>query len=78
MEVAREHGIYVIHDLAYADLVFDGYVAPSIMQVPGAKEIAVEVDLARGECLSQNRDVLARLRERAGELGLCTGRGRRG
>jgi len=35
-------GIYVVHDLAYADLTFDGYVAPSIMQVPGAKEIAVE------------------------------------
>jgi alanine-synthesizing transaminase len=42
VEIAREHGIYVIHDLAYADLVFDGYVAPSIMQVPGAKDIAVE------------------------------------
>ena len=40
--IAREHGIYVVHDLAYADIVFDGYVAPSIMQVPGAKEIAVE------------------------------------
>ena len=40
--IAREHGIWVIHDLAYADIVFDGYVAPSILQVPGAKEIAVE------------------------------------
>ena len=40
--IAREHGIYVIHDLAYADIVFDGYVAPSILQVPGAKDIAVE------------------------------------
>ncbi len=40
--VAREYGIWVIHDLAYADIVFDGYVAPSIMQVPGAEEIAVE------------------------------------
>lgn len=39
---AREHGIWVIHDLAYADIVFDGYVAPSILQVRGAKEIAVE------------------------------------
>jgi histidinol-phosphate/aromatic aminotransferase/cobyric acid decarboxylase-like protein len=38
----REHDIWVIHDLAYADLVFDGYVAPSILQVPGAKDIAVE------------------------------------
>ncbi len=33
--IAREHGIWVMHDLAYADLVFDGYVAPSILQVPG-------------------------------------------
>jgi alanine-synthesizing transaminase len=42
IEVAREHDIYVVHDIAYADLVFDGYKAPSIMQVPGAKEVAVE------------------------------------
>ena len=40
--MAKEHGIYVVHDLAYADIVFDGYEAPSIMQVPGAKDVAVE------------------------------------
>jgi alanine-synthesizing transaminase len=40
--IAREHDIYVVHDLAYADIVFDGYKAPSILQVPGAREIAVE------------------------------------
>lgn len=40
--IAKEHQIWVVHDLAYADIVFDGYVAPSIMQVPGAKEVAVE------------------------------------
>jgi alanine-synthesizing transaminase len=40
--MAREHEIWVIHDLAYADIVFDGYVAPSILQVPGATDIAVE------------------------------------
>ncbi|HWN31005.1 MAG TPA: alanine transaminase [Burkholderiales bacterium] len=40
--LAREYGIYVAHDLAYADIVFDGYLAPSIMQVPGAREVAVE------------------------------------
>jgi alanine-synthesizing transaminase len=40
--IAREHHIYVVHDLAYADIVFDGYRAPSIMEVPGAREIAVE------------------------------------
>ena len=40
--IAREHNIYVVHDLAYADIVFDGYKAPSILEVPGAKEVAVE------------------------------------
>ena len=40
--IAREHRIWVIHDLAYADLVYDGYVAPSVLQVPGATEVAVE------------------------------------
>jgi alanine-synthesizing transaminase len=40
--VAKEHGIWVVQDLAYADIVFDGYQAPSILQVPGAKDIAVE------------------------------------
>ncbi len=40
--LAREHHVYVVHDLAYADIVFDGYKAPSILQVPGAREIAVE------------------------------------
>ena len=42
IELAQAHGIYVVHDLAYADIVFDGYKAPSIMQVPGARERAVE------------------------------------
>jgi alanine-synthesizing transaminase len=40
--LCKELGIFLVHDLAYADLVFDGYKAPSVMQVPGAKEIAVE------------------------------------
>ncbi len=40
--IAREHEIWVVHDLAYADIVFDGYKAPSILQVPGAKDVAVE------------------------------------
>jgi alanine-synthesizing transaminase len=40
--IAKEHEIWVIHDLAYADIVFDGYKPPSIMQVPGAKDVAVE------------------------------------
>src|ERR1700704_286497 len=40
--LAKEHGILVVHDLAYADICFDGWKAPSIMQVPGAREVAVE------------------------------------
>ena len=40
--ICKEHDIWVIHDNAYAELVFDGYKAPSIMQVKGAKDIAVE------------------------------------
>jgi alanine-synthesizing transaminase len=41
--MARERGWLVIHDFAYADLVFDGYRAPSILEVPGAKDVAVEM-----------------------------------
>ena len=40
--LARQHDILVVHDLAYADIVFDDYKAPSIMQVPGARDVAVE------------------------------------
>ena len=40
--IAKHHGIWVIHDLAYGDITFDGYKAPSILQVKGAKDIAVE------------------------------------
>ncbi len=42
IDIARRHDIYVVHDLAYADITFDGYRAPSIMEVPGAKDVAVE------------------------------------
>jgi alanine-synthesizing transaminase len=40
--LARQHDILVVHDLAYADITFDGYKAPSIMQVQGARDVAVE------------------------------------
>ena len=40
--LAREHDIMLVHDLAYADITFDGWKAPSIMQVPGARDVAVE------------------------------------
>ncbi len=42
VDFCREHDIMVVHDFAYADLVFDGYEPPSFLQVPGAKEIGVE------------------------------------
>jgi alanine-synthesizing transaminase len=42
ISLAKQHDILVVHDLAYADITFDGYQAPSIMQVPGARDIAVE------------------------------------
>ena len=43
IRLARHHGTMVVHDFAYADLGFDGYRPPSILQVPGAKEVAVEI-----------------------------------
>lgn len=42
VRIAQEHQLLVIHDLAYADITFDGYEPPSFLQVPGAKEIGVE------------------------------------
>ena len=68
--IAREHHIYVVHDLAYADIVFDDYKAPSIMQVPGAADIAVEFftlsksyNMAgwRVGCMVGNRDLVTAL-----------------
>jgi alanine-synthesizing transaminase len=43
VRLARHHGSYIVHDFAYADLGFDGYKPPSILQIEGAKEIAVEI-----------------------------------
>ena len=40
--IARKEGIWIVQDFAYAEIVFDGYQAPSILQVPGAKDVAVE------------------------------------
>ena len=42
IDFARAHGLWVVQDLAHADIVFDGYESPSILQVPGAKDLAVE------------------------------------
>ena len=43
VQFCKEHNIIVIHDFAYADLAFDGYTPPSFLQVPGAKDIGVEL-----------------------------------
>src|SRR3989338_8277102 len=70
IEFAKANGIYVIHDLAYADLTFEGYKAPSILQVKGAKDIAVELySLSKGYSMPGwrvafvcgNRDLVAAL-----------------
>ena len=42
VELAREYGFHLIQDLAYADIAFDGYKPPSVLEVPGAKDVAVE------------------------------------
>ncbi len=42
VDFAREHDLMVLHDFAYAEVCFDGYKPPSILQVPGAKELAIE------------------------------------
>ena len=42
VEFAREHGLLVAHDAAYSEITYDGYVAPSILEVPGAKDVALE------------------------------------
>jgi alanine-synthesizing transaminase len=67
----QDHNMYVVHDFAYADLVFDGYTPPSFLQVPGAKEVGVELfSLSKsysmpgwrvGFCVG-NRDLIAALR----------------
>lgn len=43
VDYAREYNVMVVHDFAYADLVFDDYKAPSFLQIPGAKEVGVEL-----------------------------------
>lgn len=43
VSLAHQHGTMIVHDFAYADICFDGYTAPSILQVPGASEVAVEI-----------------------------------
>jgi len=50
---AREHDLMVIHDFAYAEICFDGYTAPSILEVPGAKDVAIEfVSLSKSHSMA--------------------------
>jgi LL-diaminopimelate aminotransferase len=49
VELAREHGVLVVHDCSYSETTYDGYVAPSFLATPGAKEVGVEVfSLSKG------------------------------
>jgi alanine-synthesizing transaminase len=43
VDFAREHDVVLVHDFAYSDTSFDGYTPPSVLQVPGAKDVAVEL-----------------------------------
>jgi LL-diaminopimelate aminotransferase len=47
---AREHDLLLAHDAAYSEITFDGYVAPSVLQVPGAKEVAIEFGSLSKQC----------------------------
>jgi alanine-synthesizing transaminase len=50
---AHEHGVFLVHDFAYADVAFDGYVPPSLLQAPGAKEVGVELyTLTKGHSMA--------------------------
>lgn len=65
VKFAKRHGIYVVHDLAYADLCFDGYEAPSFLQVPGAKSIGVELySMSKGYSMAGWRVAFASGNER--------------
>ena len=51
--LAHRYGVFIVHDFAYADIAFDGYVPPSILEVPGAKEVAVELyTLTKGHSMA--------------------------
>jgi alanine-synthesizing transaminase len=50
---AKQHDTFIVHDFAYADVAFDGYVPPSILEVPGAKDVAVELyTLTKGHSMA--------------------------
>jgi alanine-synthesizing transaminase len=70
VDLARQNEVILVHDFAYADLGFDGYRPPSLLEVPGAKDVAVEIySLTKGHSMAGwrvgfmagNRDVVAAL-----------------
>jgi alanine-synthesizing transaminase len=70
VDLARDNEVVLVHDFAYADLGFDGYRPPSMLEVPGAKEVAVEIySLTKGHSMAGwrvgfmagNREVVAAL-----------------
>ncbi|MGH8952286.1 MAG: aminotransferase class I/II-fold pyridoxal phosphate-dependent enzyme [Acidimicrobiia bacterium] len=53
VDLARENEVVIVHDFAYADLGFDGYTPPSLLEVPGAKDVAVEIySLTKGHSMA--------------------------
>ena len=46
MALARDHGFLLAHDAAYSEITFDGFVAPSVLEIPGARDVAVEIGSA--------------------------------
>ena len=71
VELAREYGFHLIHDLAYADIAFDGYKPPSVLEVPGAKDVAVEFFTLSQEL--QHARLARRLHGRQSGAGRCSG-----
>ena len=77
VEFGRRHDLVVVHDNAYSEITFDGYVAPSFLETPGAKEVGVEIfSLSKGwnmtgwRCglLAGNAEVVERYREMKANL----------
>jgi LL-diaminopimelate aminotransferase len=72
VELARQHDVVVVHDNAYSEVTFDGYVAPSFLETPGAKDVGVEIfSLSKGwnmtgwrsAWVAGNADVVERFRQ---------------
>jgi LL-diaminopimelate aminotransferase len=72
VEFGRRHDLVVVHDNAYSEITFDGYVAPSFLEIPGAKEVGVEIfSLSKGwnmtgwraAWVAGNADVVERFRQ---------------